>query len=299
MFSWGIDGLRLDVADELPDFFLEMLVKCAKRCKKDAFVMGEIWENAIRKFEGKRNYLLGTSLHSVMNYPFTDAIIKCTRFKDTASFKYVTREIYHEYPREAMLSAMNALGTHDIPRPITSLVGNGMILNAYEWVWDIGDHGREWQYEQLKNFSQADYKKAKKMLKAALVLLYFLPGNPCIYYGDEVGSYGYKDPWNRFPYPWGHRDKELLAFYRAIGKAHNSAPHLAKANYRFISSNNNVIVYERTWKKAIYRICVNLSDTTQPFPISNSFKNQHVIFSTKHSNIKGLLPFGAIVVANC
>lgn len=303
MFSWGIDGLRLDVADELPDFFLETLVKCAKHCKKDAFVMGEIWENAIRKFEGKRNYLLGASLHSVMNYPFTDAIIKCTRFKDTTTFKYVTREIYQEYPREAMLSAMNALGTHDIPRPITSLVGNGIIQNSsYEWVWDIGPYGRDWQYKQLQRFSRADYKKAKQMLKAALVLLYFLPGNPCVYYGDEVGLFGYKDPWNRGTYPWGHRDKKLLKFYRKIGNTHNQFPLLAKAGYKFISDSNDVVVYERRWKKAIYRVVVNFSDTTQAIPIPDNFKFRHVIFTTQSQNTqtkKQLHPFEAIVVANC
>lgn len=299
MFSWGIDGLRLDVADELPDFFLEMLSKCARHCKKDAFIIGEVWENAIRKFDGNRNYLLGSSLNSVMNYPFTDATIKCIRFKDASAFKRITQEIYQDYPREAMLSAMNALGTHDIPRPITSLGSNGFILNAYEWIWDIGNKNREWQYEQLCNFSYTDYKKARKLLKAALVLLYFLPGNPCIYYGDEVGLYGYKDPWNRKPYPWEYRDKNTLKFYRSLGKAFNSAPLLSKAGYRFISFDHNVIVYERIWKKAVYRICVNLSDTAQPVPIPENFKNQHVIFTTQKSNIKQLLPLEAIVIANC
>ena len=299
MFSWGIDGLRLDVADELPDFFLEMLVKCAKRCKKDAFVIGEVWENAIRKFDGTRNYLLGPSLHSVMNYPFTDAIIKAVRFKDTTTFKYVTREIYQDYPREAMLSAMNALGTHDIPRPITSLVGNGMRLYAYEWVWDIGGLDRYWQYDQLKHFSKADYKKAKKMLKAALVLLYFLPGNPCIYYGDEVGLYGYKDPWNRGTYPWGHRDKDTLKFYRKLGKVHNSLELLDKANYKFISNTNNVVTYERRWKKAVYRVTVNLSDQTQYVTTPDNLKESHVVFTTQSQNTKQLLPYEAIVIANC
>ena len=42
------------------------------------------------------------------------------------------------------------------------------------------------------------------------------PGVPCIYYGDEIGMQGFKDPTNRRPYPWGGGDPELLATYKKI-----------------------------------------------------------------------------------
>ena len=35
-----------------------------------------------------------------------------------------------------------------------------------------------------------------------------MPGAPCIYYGDEAGVTGGKDPDNRRTYPWGMRTKK-------------------------------------------------------------------------------------------
>ena len=202
-FSWGIDGLRIDVADELSDDFLEELQHAVKRNKKDAYIIGEVWENAItKKKEGKaREYLHGTSLSSVMNYPFTDAILKYMRFGDFGYFKWVFDEISKDYPREAFLSLMNSLSTHDITRAITTLVGDGIEHDRYEWTWDIGDKNRKWQFDNDK-LEKSQYVYAKKLFKLATLLQYFLPGNPCIYYGDEAGLHGYKDPFNRKPYTW-------------------------------------------------------------------------------------------------
>ena len=45
----GIGGYRLDVADELPDFFLEKLRKTVKDTSSDAVIIGEVWEDASNK----------------------------------------------------------------------------------------------------------------------------------------------------------------------------------------------------------------------------------------------------------
>ena len=42
----GASGWRLDVADELPDVFLDALRRAAKAEKADALVLGEVWEDA-------------------------------------------------------------------------------------------------------------------------------------------------------------------------------------------------------------------------------------------------------------
>ncbi|MDE6469492.1 MAG: glycoside hydrolase family 13 protein, partial [Eubacterium sp.] len=73
----GISGWRLDVADELPDIFLDDLRKAVKEENKDALIIGEVWEDATNKFAyGQRSkYLIGEELDSVMNYPFDDAFL--------------------------------------------------------------------------------------------------------------------------------------------------------------------------------------------------------------------------------
>ena len=294
----GIDGLRLDVADELPDYFLTMVRDSAQKYKKDAFILGEVWENAIRKNDGNRKYLLGTSLHSVMNYPFTNAILKYVRFHDSYYLENTINEICADYPQGALLSTMNSLSTHDIPRAITTLVGNGMLYNAYEWIWDIGNKDRNWQNAHDSTFTHSDYKKGKELLKSALSILYFLPGNPCIFYGDEVGLYGYKDPWNRKTYPWGHRDKKLMRFYRTLGKVHNALP-LANADFKFISVTSNTVMYERTFKDKRILVSVNITDTVQPNHVPEKYKDDKIIFSTNHSSKKQLTPYGLTIVSNC
>ncbi|EKC74457.1 amylopullulanase, partial [human gut metagenome] len=73
----GAAGYRLDVADELPDEFLDKLNKCVKKHGKEKLIIGEVWEDASNKesYGVKRRYLLGHQLDSVMNYPFRSAIM--------------------------------------------------------------------------------------------------------------------------------------------------------------------------------------------------------------------------------
>ena len=73
----GASGWRLDVADELPDPFLDNLTAAAKGKDPDALVLGEVWEDASNKtaYGVRRRYLLGSQLDTVMNYPFRDAIL--------------------------------------------------------------------------------------------------------------------------------------------------------------------------------------------------------------------------------
>ena len=296
-FSWGIDGLRIDVADELTDIFLEELRSVAKRNKKDVFIIGEVWENAMtKKKDGNvRTYLHGNSLDSVMNYPFTDAILKYMRFGDYKCFNWTINEILHEYPKEAGLALMNSLSTHDITRAITTLVGDGIEHNKYEWTWDIGNKNRNWQFEHDK-LSQSKYEQGKKLFKLATIIQYFLPGNPCIYYGDEAGVHGYKDPFNRKPYPWGKEDKELLQFFIELGNVRSKFEYLRKANCRIIEINERILIFERYCKKRKVIIGINRSDNQVEY--SSNKSNFKLIFNINNSTEEILNAYGAIILAN-
>jgi cyclomaltodextrinase len=65
------------VADELPDSFIEKIRKAVKKIKPDALLWGEVWEDASNKisYGGRRKYLFGDELDSVMNYPFREALL--------------------------------------------------------------------------------------------------------------------------------------------------------------------------------------------------------------------------------
>lgn len=230
----GAAGWRLDVADELPDTFLDALVKAAKAEKPDALVLGEVWEDATTKwaYGVRRRYLLGEQLDSVMNYPFAEAVLEFARGGVAEDFQRAVTPILEHYPKPVLDVLMNHIGTHDTERAITRLAGESAKF-----------HDRAWQAE--RRLSDADYKKGVQLLRLAAVLQYTLPGVPSVYYGDEAGMQGYKDPFNRGYYPWGRENETLLAFYKKLGALRHALPVLRDGEMRFVSAVLGCVAYTR------------------------------------------------------
>ena len=65
--------------------------------------------------------------------------------------------------------------------------------------------------------SADEYEKGKQRLLMATFLQFTLPGIPSIFYGDEVGLQGFRDPYCRMGYPYGNEDNEILDFYMQLG----------------------------------------------------------------------------------
>ena len=96
----GARGWRLDVADELPDEFLDNLNKAVKAKGDDKVIYGEVWEDASNKesYGVRRRYLIGGQLDSVMNYPFKEAIINYCKYGDARGFEDGVMTILEHYP---------------------------------------------------------------------------------------------------------------------------------------------------------------------------------------------------------
>lgn len=231
----GADGWRLDVADELPDLFLEHIAKAAKQIKPTAMILGEVWEEASNKmaYGQRRRYLLGKQLDSVMNYPFREAIIGFLTGKNPAEMMERIATVLEHYPPDVIHLLMNHIGTHDTERILTVLGGE-----------PLNGRDREWQHRT--KLSQEQRSKGIALLKLASLMQYTLPGVPCIYYGDEAGMEGYRDPFNRGCFPWGHEDIELVNWYRSLGKIRHSCEVLKQGTLEPYYADDDCFVYIRS-----------------------------------------------------
>lgn len=245
----GAKGFRLDVADELPCNFIESIRDCIKSNDENGLLLGEVWEDATNKqsYGIFRKYLLGKQLDSVMNYPFKDAILEFIKNKNAELFKNKIMTIIENYPKPALDVAMNSISTHDTVRAITFLAGES-----------CEGKDRVWQYKHF--LSPTQFELGVKMLKLAMVFQFFLPGVPCIYYGDEVGIQGYKDPFNRTCFPWGNENKELLDFTKKLSKLRLDNPVLADGYCRFVQANDGVVVFERYNNNSCLKITVDVNN---------------------------------------
>ena len=128
---------------------------------------------------------------------------------------------------------MNHIGTHDTERALTVLGGE-----------PAGNRGREWQAAQ--HLSPEQREIGLKRLRLASLIQYLLPGVPCIYYGDEAGMEGYRDPFNRACYPWGHEGLNLLTWYKGLGQLRaQEKPVLGQGSYRTLFADGNLLAFER------------------------------------------------------
>ena len=232
----GADGWRLDVADELPDSFIDAVRRAVKRVKPDALLLGEVWEDATTKFSygQRRNFLLGRQFDSIMNYPFANAVLEFARYGEAEKFSRSVMEIVENYPAEALNVMMNHIGTHDTQRAITSLVGE-----------NSENHGRLWQ-EKHHNLPKNKKIKGIRLLKLASSIQFMLPGVPSVYYGDEIGMQGYKDPFNRCYFDWDNQDAELSEHYKKLCKIRRENSCLKDGRIFFVSSMLGCTAFRRT-----------------------------------------------------
>ena len=243
----GADGFRLDVADELPDEFLQLLRQRVKAINPEALVLGEVWEDASSKiaYDKRRTYFTAGELDSVMNYPFRNAIIQFVRGHDSgAGLKETVMSIAENYPPEVVLCNMNLLGTHDTPRILTALV-------------DDFDGSREEKARRHLSRNQLDV--AYDRLRTASLLQYTLPGSPSLYYGDEAGMEGYRDPFNRRPYPWGREVPELLSHYQRLGRLRREHEAFRLGDIQFFAAQDKHIGFTRSYEGKTFRVYCNRS----------------------------------------
>ncbi len=135
----------------------------------------------------------------LMNYPLREAILGLLGGQmSLTAFANRVEELLSVYPRENVYAMYNLLGSHDTERILTHF-----------------------------NFDQ-------QRVKLANAFLFSYPGLPAIYYGDEIGLSGGKDPDCRGTFPWDANvwNHELWSWYQKLAQIRGQEDVLRLGDYR-------------------------------------------------------------------
>lgn len=258
--SYGIGGFRLDVADELTNNFLYAICGAVRNIDPKAYIVGEVWEDASSKisYDERKEYFLGGNLDSVTNYPMKNAILNYIKFGNEQGFVNTVNLILDQYPKSIQHNLMNILDTHDTQRALTFL---GADFSNPKYT----DQGRY-------TLSLEELDRGVELLKLASIMQYTVMGIPTVFYGDEAGIEGNKDPFCRATYPWGEEHSELLEWYKKLGNLRNNKV-LLDGDMKIIYAENSVVLYERTKGDNKVVVCINRSNEDFEFILERSMTN--------------------------
>ena len=175
-------------------------------------------------------------------------------------FKDLIETICNLYPSENLDASPIFLSSHDIPRIPNILAGDFMKEDVnYENVWDMerddfwyvnGEFSstkfRKWELEHEK-IPEDIQEKIQKQHFLAVFMQYTLPGLPSVFAGDEIGTIGFKDPFNRKTFKWDKVENDIYKYYCSIGKFRNENKEnfTDSRNFKFIKVDEEKCIYQR------------------------------------------------------
>jgi len=237
----GIDGWRLDVPGEIKDDdFWREFRRRVKKANPDAYIVGEIWQDG-------RHWLSGDMFDAVMNYLLTKA---CLAFfighnlhqvlssgvgyspvepAGAEGFALAVDDLLAMYPAQVTQVQMNLLGSHDTARFLSLARGD------------------------------------ESALRMAVLFLMCYPGAPCIYYGDEVGLMGGKDPDCRRAFVWDERrwNIDLRDHVKRSIALRKAYPALRRGEFRILYAHGTVYALGRKLDDEIFVVVFNTD--TEPW----------------------------------
>lgn len=231
-FDFGVFGTRLDVVDELPSAFVKKIRKAVKKNNPDGVIIGEVWEDASNKIAYSRRceYFLGEELDSVMNYPLKNALINFLTTGKVDELKQTVLQQLNNYPPCALNLLMNLLGTHDTARIFTVLSGAKIPKDRLS--------------SSMLSLTKTQKDVARERVKLAFVFLFTIYGVPSIYYGDELGYEGAKDPFNRACMTF-NGDKNIYNLVKKLSKIRSDNAVFKHGETSIKYAENGVFAFTR------------------------------------------------------
>jgi cyclomaltodextrinase / maltogenic alpha-amylase / neopullulanase len=248
--DFGIDGWRLDLPFEVDDdsFWQEFRTRC-KRINPEAYIVGEIWGDA-------RRWLAGDQFDAVMNYPFTrialgfcgantlrsDVIENTGLYSDIVALDApraatLANELLARHPLHTSLAQLNLLGSHDTPRMLSTL---GSLEAA----------------------------------KLTVLLQMTFPGTPCVYYGDEIGLTGAREPGCRGTIPWDNLElwnSDLHSWVKQCIALRHAQPALQCGAYKLVHAEGQTFAFERILEQDRILVILNAASKTVDFDLQGTW----------------------------
>ena len=251
---YNVDGWRLDVAadlghsEEYNHYFWKEFRKTVRNANPNAVVLAE-------HYGSPRAWLNGKEWDTVMNYdafmePVTWFLTGMQKHSDdfrpdllgnVDSFIGAMNHHMADFTNPSLQMAMNELSNHDHSRFLT---------RTNRRVGRTNSVGAEAAGEGIN----------KAVMREAVAIQFTWPGAPTIYYGDEAGVVGWTDPDNRRTYPWGHEDREMIDFHKAMIRIHKQHPELKGGSLKYVAHGYNFLGYGRFTKTEAMVILINNND---------------------------------------
>ena len=215
------DGVRLDVANEVPFWFWKMFHQRVKAVKPDAYIVGELWGNA-------SDFVRPELFDAVMNYAFHYFPVErflCKGEGDAGEFDATLSTGRLAYPRQAVEAQMNLISSHDKSRFVARSGGD-----------------------------------LKRLKLAALFQMTYI-GAPTIYYGDEVALGGGDDPDNRRPFPWDWESDpkrvDVHEWYKKVTALRTAHKALQTGDFRTLTAAGKVYAFSRSDGNDTFVVALN------------------------------------------
>lgn len=271
----GIDGWRLDVAACVRHAFWKDWAALVRSINPEAYLTAEV----IDTVEANRPFLEGDEFTAVMNYNFAFA---CSEFFADQRRRIAPtrldarlRELREAYPPAVAYAMQNLLESHDTARFASHVVNR----DRCRWrSWHAYCHKA--LVREGFDGRRPDAKERRRVMLAAIFQMTYV-GAPMLYYGEETGMWGGRDPCCRKPMVWPDRayapeaveadgtrrdppdpvawDEALVAHHRRLIRLRNARPCLQVGAYETVLADDatGVFAFRRATEAEALTVVLN------------------------------------------
>jgi cyclomaltodextrinase / maltogenic alpha-amylase / neopullulanase len=305
--SDGVDGWRLDVANEVPKGFWSDWNRLVRELNPEAYTVGEFWDNA-------REHLIAGHFSATMNYHGFAYLVKGYLVDGTLTPHDFGQELVTrlaEYPQAMQFAMQNLIDSHDTERVGSMIVNavNKPYLQPHRFDYDVSERVSP-RYADEYLIRKPNEREQQIQRLVALMQMTFV-GPPMVYYGDEVGMWGADDPCNRLPMVWDdmqfeqqatdpfgrEREPDEVAFdanlhnyYRRVIRLRREHAELAHGDFKPLTSDDDAkfFAFARTWKGQRLLVAFNRGDATFAWELPSKNGDKLSLLQAASDNLTGI-----------